>query len=207
LASPLDGAEVVSWDVDGTLYELAAVKRRIALASLARPLAAWRELRRLSRFRVAMEAVRRRGGVLGDGGLPADREELAALEDRWYLPAIARAGLRPGVAALVDELARRGVPQVVVSDYRAEGKLAALGLAGAFARQYAGERVGHLKPSPGLFRAVCQDLGIAPSRLLHIGDRADSDGAGAEAAGCRVVLVGARGPLQLPSQRLAVARR
>ena len=185
------GVEVVSWDVDGTLYELPAMVRALRRAALGqalrRPLRVAREQRWLARLRRAMEVVRRGGGDLARlGPLPRARAELATLEERWYGAAIAAAGPRPGVVDALEALRARGVRQVVVTDHPAAYKLEALGLGGWFERVYVGEELGHLKPSPRLMQAALAELGVEPQALLHIGDRADSDGPAARGAGCRV---------------------
>lgn len=196
VAAPLsDGEiEVVSWDVDGTLYDLRRLVGAVAglyLRGVFTPRVAANvaEWRRLDAFRTAMDAVRARGGALQPGDLPADRAELLALEERWYGPALAGIGPRAEALAWIEHFARAGVRQVVVSDYRCEYKLDRLGLAGRFERVYAGEVEGHLKPSPGLFAAVLADLGVDPARVLHIGDKADRDGASAAPHGCRVYIL------------------
>jgi HAD superfamily hydrolase (TIGR01549 family) len=184
--------EVVSWDVDGTLYELPAMRgqiRRLALRRLWNPFRLARELGDLARLRRAMEEVRRQGGDLSALKLSQPREPLEALEQRWYGEAIRRAGPRAGVPEALAALRGRGLRLIVTSDYGSEFKLKALGLADAFERLYAGEALGHLKPSPRLFEHVISDLGIEPGALLHIGDRPDTDGAGAEAVGCRSLIL------------------
>jgi putative hydrolase of the HAD superfamily len=197
--------EVVSWDVDGTLYELGPMMRRVAwhglLGMFTGPRRTWRAHARLRRFRHAMNRVRARGGALGDGEMPADRPDLLALEAEWYGRAIAAVGVRPGVREMIDDFARRGLRQIVVSDYASDYKLRLLGLEGTFERIYAGEHLGYLKPAPALLAAVADDLGVEPARILHIGDRADRDGASAEGAGCRAAIIG-RGRLD-PTRLLA----
>ena len=93
--------EVVSWDVDGTLYELPRMISKIRRLALERglfhPLRVARELRRLSRLRSAMEAVRLAGGDLATLEFE-DRDSVAPLEREWYGEAIRLAGPREGVA-------------------------------------------------------------------------------------------------------------
>lgn len=186
--------ELVSWDVDGTLYDLRRMMRAMVWLGVRGLLGAGavrnvRELRRLARFRSAMARVRARGGALA-GELPADRAELLELERRWYGRAIARVGPRPDAVALLDRFTAAGVRQIVVSDYRADYKLALLGLTDRFDRLYAGEDLGHLKPSPGIFTPILADLAIPPSRILHIGDRPDRDAAAAHPHGLHVHILG-----------------
>lgn len=200
-APPPDWSRVraVSWDVDGTLYDLAAVKRHLRRRALWRALlpGTWRDQRVLLDFLRAMEAVRREGGDLGTLRLGYPRTAMRAVETGWLAAAIARAGPRPGARELHAALAARGLPQVVVSDHPAQEKLAALGLARGFLHQVEGEALGWIKPSPRPFLRAAELLGIDPAALLHLGDREDSDGQGARAAGCQVVVLG-RDPAALP---------
>jgi HAD superfamily hydrolase (TIGR01509 family) len=191
--------QVVSWDVDGTLYELPHMIRRLRWLILQRgvrhPLRVRHEVSRLLALRRAMERVRRAGGDLAGLGLP-DRAALLPLEERWYAEAIRRAGLRPGVSAALQAFAARGLRQVVFSDHPSQAKLEALGIREHFEEVYSAEDSGHLKPSPRAFESLLADLGIPASALLHVGDREDTDGA-ARALGCSVLILPA-GPLAVP---------
>lgn len=188
-----DDIELVTWDVDGTLYSMPAVKRAVIFAAIrglfslriARNL---RELSLLGRFRKSMARARSAGGQLPDGAL-AERDRVLAAEHRWYRPAIEKVGVAPGIFELMDRFDRAGIRQVVVSDYRADYKLEALGLRDRFAASYAAEDHGALKPSPAVFHAVIADHHIAPERILHIGDRDDTDTIAAQAAGCQATLL------------------
>ena len=82
-----------------------------------------------------------------------------------------------------------GVRQAVYSDYPAQDKLAALGVAGCFDAIVwsAQAEVGQYKPSPEGFLRAAELLGVAPRRCAYVGDRADVDGAGARAAGMRYI--------------------
>ncbi|MDE2972290.1 MAG: HAD family hydrolase [Acidobacteriota bacterium] len=168
--APLTGVTAVSFDVDGTLYS-----------------------DRFLRTRVAWEAIRR--GSLRDLRTLLDRRDPSsdvdarlAAEARILIPVIRRLGPRPGVAALLDRLHRYNL--IAVSDFDPEAKLEALGLRGVFERVYAAERYGALKPDPRVLHAAVADLGIPAAALLHIGNRADTDGGAARAAGCRALILG-----------------
>lgn len=83
-------------------------------------------------------------------------------------------------------------------------KLAAAGLEHSFHRVLISGEVGCEKPDPAIFRRACRELGVAPERCLHVGDRPREDGDGARSAGIRAVLVGA--PLTGPALRALAAR-
>lgn len=183
----------ISWDVDGTLYSTRKVASRLWFAILPACLRgaskeSWAALAEMRRFRERMELLRSTGWSLAVDDTSIERR--IQFERRWLCPAIAAAGARPGVADTLRFFGTRFEAQVALSDFECGHKLASLGLADAFHATYAGERLGHLKPSPQPFLRVLRDLELPPQALLHIGDRADTDGAGAEAAGCGVLLLG-----------------
>ena len=183
----------ISWDVDGTLYSKRRVTSRLWFAMLAASLRgrareAWEAAAELRRFDKQMELVRARGGRVSPDD--ARTEQRVEIERRWLSPAIAATGPRPGVADTLRSFGKQLEFQVALSDFECGHKLASLGLADAFSATYAGERLGHLKPSPEPFRRVLQDFGLSPQCLLHIGDRSDTDRAGANAAGCSALLLG-----------------
>jgi len=60
-------------------------------------------------------------------------------------------------------------------------------LARRFHRPFVFDRLG--KPEPHLFTQAAQRLGIAPDRLVMIGDQLETDVAGARAAGCAAALL------------------
>ena len=167
---PLTGVTAVSFDVDGTLYSDRFLRSRVTWEAVRR--GSLRDLRTFrNRRHPASDAAARR-----------------AAEARILIPVIRRLGPRPGVAELLDRL--RPYTLIAVSDFDPEARLDALGLRGPFERVYAAERHGALKPDPRVFHAALADLGIAATALLHIGNRADTDGAAARAAGCRALILG-----------------
>ncbi len=155
-----------------------------------RGLAAGIELVALRNYRARINAARSAGGALDESFLEqTGREALLEVERRWYGPAIHKTGPRADVANVVSLLATNGLPQIVLSDYEAAYKLNALGMADRFASIHVGERLGFVKPSPVVFQRVAADFEIPTINLLHIGDRADRDGAGARAAGCQCLIL------------------
>lgn len=108
-----------------------------------------------------------------------------------HAPAVLRP--YPGVPQALARLRAR-VPVGLVTDGEPavqHGKVAALGLAGAFDTVVFSDRLGrgHRKPHPAPFLAALAELGVPPGAAVHIGDRPDKDVAGAVAAGLRAVRV------------------
>jgi FMN phosphatase YigB (HAD superfamily) len=187
----LTGVRLVSWDVDGTLYQPLAVRLAIALRFGAACLAGrgprlYRAVAAFQRARSRLEQLRR-----GDApATPAADPERSAFERELLLPALASVGPRPGVAEVLGILAARGLVQVAFSDYPAEEKIRALGLERSFVAFYAGETRGAPKPSPAVLAAIGADFSVSPGQMIHIGDRLDTDGAAAAAFGCRALILG-----------------
>ena len=168
--APLTGVVAVSFDVDGTLYSDRFLRTRVAWEAIRR--GSLRDLRTLRNRRDSS----------------SDTAARLAAEARILIPVIRRLGPRSGVAELLERLRPRTL--IAVSDFDPEARLEALGLRGAFERVYAAERYGALKPDPRVFHAALADLGIPAAALLHIGNRADTDGPAARAAGCRALILG-----------------
>jgi putative hydrolase of the HAD superfamily len=61
--------------------------------------------------------------------------------------------------------------------------LAAIGLAGFFECALAARDAGMLKPDPRIFALLLQQAGLAPERVVHVGDDVVADVAGARRAG------------------------
>jgi FMN phosphatase YigB (HAD superfamily) len=93
--------------------------------------------------------------------------------------------LRPGAADLFEALSRRPFPFAVYSDYPLVAeRLSALGQdKPSGAKLYGPEHFGAQKPAARPFAAIARALGAPPDCCLVIGDRDDTDGAGAAAAG------------------------
>lgn len=180
--------QALSFDLDGTLAEVRW--RRLGL---------WRAFLRWPRVLGAYEpAVRALRGQRHPDGPAALEEELIrrsgeprarvreamreAMDQTW--PRLfAGAEVPPAVRALLDACDAAGVPRAVVSDHAAIDKLDALGL-GGWSAVIDCSALGAYKPLPdGLWSAAAQ-LGVPMSGLLHVGDRWDTDGRAAAAAGC-----------------------
>lgn len=189
----LDKIDAVSWDVDGTLYSVGRLRARLVADALLAPVLGRgtgkiRDLVRIRALYRGAESARSTGRAwrLSEN----DLEARLALERQWLGPALEGVGVRPGTTELLRYFQELGLKQVAVSDFECRHKLESLGVAEHFESAYAAERIGALKPDPTVFHRVFDDLGISPHRLLHIGDRPETDGVAARFAKCNALLLG-----------------
>jgi HAD superfamily hydrolase (TIGR01509 family) len=158
----------------------------------------------LGSYRLAQESLRNSGF---EGDVTSAQVDLAAARlgvdsatvlqcvDRWMETTpldLVAASARDGLREALDTMATAGLQLAVVSDYPAQRKLQALGIADRFQTVVSAqdERVGAFKPNPRGILVALQDLGIEPTSALYVGDRADVDAPAAAAAGVRCVLIG-----------------
>ncbi len=186
--------QVVSWDIDGTLYDLHILMSSFKKDLFRRMLSlgwiqAWRDFFRLLRFKRFMDKIRAAGGNYDVPPVP-NRQTIEQTQLEMYGRILPDIGLLPGVLALLEWLDTQPVRQVVFSDYKSTGKLKALGVDGFFETVFAGEELGHLKPSTAVFTKLLETLDVPPEGLLHIGDRVDTDGAAAKDVGYQVAIIG-----------------
>ncbi|QDV07153.1 Haloacetate dehalogenase H-2 [Planctomycetes bacterium Poly30] len=199
----------VLFDLDGTLYDQRPLRRamlkELACAPLTKgPRGAWKVARCLRAFRIRREDLR----DLGDGSEPLrllQYERPAAelgvppgvvekIVEEWMyrkpLRHLGHAGW-PRLRATLQALKDAGLKLGVFSDYPPAEKLQALGIADLFdvAIGATDENVNAFKPHAKGFLAGARALGAAPGDVVYVGDRHDLDGAGAEAAGMRHVIL------------------
>jgi HAD superfamily hydrolase (TIGR01509 family) len=195
-----DQLKVVVFDVDGTLYRQAPVRRamllRLLRLTLRHPVKGWRTVRTLSAYRQAQEHLRRdSSGDVAEAQIrvacertSSDRASVTACVERWMeqeplaiLPRCAHAGL----VEFLHACKARGLRLAALSDYPAAAKLQALGIADLFEVVLCAQapEVGVFKPHPRGLQVALQRLGVGRDECLYVGDRADVDAAAAEAAG------------------------
>ena len=192
----------ITFDVGGTLIEpwpsvghvYAAVAARHGFTGLAAEILN-------TRFRQAWVA---RGGVdhtrrdweeivdevfLGLTTSPPSTTFFPELYDHFAEPAAWRVfdDTRPALTSL----AARGVRLGVVSnwDERLRGLLRRLDLDRYFEVIVVSCEEGFAKPSRAIFASAAQKLGLSPVNILHVGDSAEMDVAGAQAAGFAAVRI------------------
>ncbi|MET8167161.1 HAD-IA family hydrolase [Streptomyces sp. NPDC005329] len=118
-----------------------------------------------------------------------------------------RAGVvpRPGALALLDALAREGVPTALVTASPravADTVLDALG-ASRFAVTVTADDTEHTKPAPDPYLAACRALGVDPAACVAVEDT-ETGVTSAEAAGCAVLAVPSLAPIGAAPGRTVV---
>jgi beta-phosphoglucomutase-like phosphatase (HAD superfamily) len=208
--------QALIFDVDGTLYEQGALRRRMLRLWLARywrqPRLGFSTLQILQAYRRAQETLRHRApeGVdlataqleLAAARSGASRESIGAVVETWMEsePLALLAGCaRPGLRRLLEEARAAGLRLAAVSDYPAGKKLEALGVAPYFECVLSAQdgEVQRFKPHPRGLEAAAARLGVECRRSAYIGDRPLVDTAAARAAGMRSMIV--RGGQSFPS--------
>ena len=97
---------------------------------------------------------------------------------------------RPGAVEMIEELRRQGAKVVVLSDYPCTTqRLIAIGLGSLELMSWSTEELGVLKPSKEAFIAIADKVGEKVEDCVVVGDRADTDAAGAVRAGMRCVMI------------------
>ena len=176
------------WDVDGTLAETERDGHRVAFNQAFAELGLhwhWDTERYGRLLRVTGGHERLLAAMAGEGDAPAlagEREALARelhrVKNRCYATTVhdGTIQLRPGVAALIDEAAERGVRQAIVTTTSRTNVEALLGrrLGNAWAERFdavvCGEDVRAKKPDPEAHRRALAALRLPALNTLAIED-------------------------------------
>ncbi len=183
----------VAFDIDGTLYPKGITDRILVRTSILHLPFALRYMRMRS-------AIRREDGY---SDFPSSgKEDMQEREYRLMYPD----GLAGGLQAFLDKERKvfhdpwlkafssiRGydgvveafrrlssmMPVAVLTDFPIGVKLEALGLAPYVGVAVSSEDIGRLKPSACCFRVLSERVGVAPERILYVGDSERKDVLGA----------------------------
>lgn len=194
-AAPRFAVDAVAFDLDGTLidtvHDLASsVNALLGECGLpALPVAHVRDMVGKGMANLVGRAV-----AAGRGTPPA-ADELAALLARYQAIYAARLGegsvLYPGVVEGLARMRGAGLALAVVTNKASRfvaPHLAHAGIAHYFAVSIGGDDASAKKPDPAPLHLAAARLGVAPARLLMVGD-SGNDALAARAAGCPVVVV------------------
>jgi len=103
----------------------------------------------------------------------------------------------PALAAL----ARLGIRRAVVSNWDSTlaGLLDRLGLVHHFEFVLTSAQAGHRKPDPRIFHQALARMGLAPGRVVHVGDSYEDDFLGARAARVKPMMLDRNGSMDGPN--------
>lgn len=166
-------ARAVLFDLDGTLADtapdLAAAVNKMR-AARAQELLPYEELRP-----VASAGAR---GLLGVGfGVTPEHPDFAALREEFLANYAAdlcvESALFPGIEPMLHELSARGILWGIVTN-KVEGLarplVEQLGLAREAACLVGGDTTPHSKPHPAPLLHAAEAMGIAPAKVIYVGD-------------------------------------
>ena len=188
-------------DLDGTLYDRRLFWARMVWSLLQAVVAGRfppRDLKILYRLRRGMEKARRWSHRTSLGSAIVEEvaaasgstpEQVSGVLEHWtgYLQPQVLSGLvDPALRHLLTRLRLRGYRLGVYSDYPAQRKLEALALPPTLFDAIVDSLspdVDALKPHPKGFQEVCAQMGLEPTAVIYLGDRLETDGAGARSAG------------------------
>jgi len=194
----LSSVKAVVFDLDGTLYDSRRLPWHLIVSDLSNVLTlrAERKARKQMAgqdFGNAIAVYRQLFQVISE-----QRDKTIAQIEQWYfdayMPLMVKVlgkyyTARPFVKELFDSLRARGIRVAVFSDYgEVEAKLKAIGIHPSWVDAvFDAPSMGGLKPAPSSFARVAESLGVSPAEILMVGDRMDTDGAGALACGMKFV--------------------
>ncbi|MEO5918887.1 MAG: HAD family hydrolase [Candidatus Limnocylindrales bacterium] len=139
-------------------------------------------------------------------------EEIDVIVDAYsrafvdQIPAPAESG------RVIDELAGRGFRLAILSNWPLAATIDQFAAQAGWTSQlrgiYVSERIGTIKPHPAIFKHVASSMGVAPARILHVGDDWAADVVGSLEAGWRAAyLTGRQGDTSLPTSIPSDAHR
>lgn len=199
----------ISFDLDDTLYDNGPAIARaeqwmlshlrseyLATAMLDKP--RWLELKRtllLARPELRQDvSLARRQGIreaLVQGGMaPALAEQEAARVFAGFLAERSKIEVSEQTHELLARLAAR-YPLAVITNGNLD--LVQAGLSDYFTLVCKAGAGARMKPAPDMFVQVQQALGLAPDRILHVGDHPETDVLGARLHGFRAAWLNDRG--------------
>lgn len=130
----------------------------------------------------ALEAL----AIGGDDSLAETHKEAV-----WRILGPESFALYPETRAVLTTLRSAEYPLVLLSNWQhgLAHFAAELGIADAFDHLISSAELGAAKPERRIFDEACERLGVAPERVLHVGDTPVDDYDGARAAGLKTILL------------------
>lgn len=186
----IEKVKVVIFDVDGTLYDQARLRKKMLFSLLSYyALRPWKiqEMLMLQHFRTERE--KKAGGLFTD--LESEQYNWCVAKGNYSLPKVKevvkkwiftfpnkylKECMYPGTAALFKTLKKKGIVVAIYSDYKAHAKLNSMGLKADMVVSSTDPEINCLKPRPEGLIYIAEKLGVSPENCLFIGDRQEMDG-------------------------------
>jgi putative hydrolase of the HAD superfamily len=111
---------------------------------------------------------------------------------RGWEPIFKRVPLFPAAIDTLSAFREGGLKLGLLSDFPPENKLGNLGLGGFWDVVLCSEASGWLKPDPRPFRALAEQMGLSPERILYVGNSVPYDIIGAKKTGMKAALISSR---------------
>lgn len=187
--------KVVIFDVDGTLYNQAKLRRlmmfKLAVYYLMHPRRV-KELKLILTYRKQREqnadsvednlSEAQYEWAAKEMGIPAEQAKQVIIKwiDQVPLQYLGQYKY-PAVDEVFAKLHQKGIKTAIFSDLPVKDKLAAMGLSYDIAVCSMDAEINRLKPSPAGLEYIMRQLNLDIDQCLYIGDRMDRDGAAAAA--------------------------
>ena len=208
--------KAICFDVDGTLYPIGIMNRRIFRLSAVHPVFGLKYRKARKEFRRHQGAFAReipfrwREAAIVQSGTGAEPEQEFSEESfrklygkaydrlhRWAYLKMERLYERTepfaGVAKTLEKIRNNGLKVGVFTDFPLFRKLEGMGLDSLVDFAASSDDVGFLKPDTHCFEYLLYNLKMDPQDVLYVGDSYKKDIVGANAAHIDAVLVNVRG--------------
>jgi FMN phosphatase YigB (HAD superfamily) len=185
----------ITFDVDGTLYDLPRQKLLFARHAILHPkvIRAWeREKQAMRGHHFENYSDELNGRIASSLNMSIERvaDIMHELFNKRWLSTFSPKTPLKGMKELIIDLQRGDLPIGIISDHASAEKLKRMGLDGLWSVNIDCSALGALKPRIDGIEAAGIEFACDPQNILHIGDRADTDLAMTEAVGAQCLLRG-----------------
>lgn len=208
--------KAICFDIDGTLYPIGTMNRRIFRLSVFHPLFGLKYRKTRHEFRRHQASFRQnipfrwREAMIVRNGTGAEGEDVFSEEsfrakygstygrlNRWVYDKMGKLYEKTvpfkGVAETFAKIKNNGLKIGVFTDFPLFHKLQAMDLEKYVDFAASSDDVGYLKPDTHCFEYLLYNLKMDPQDVLYVGDSYEKDIVGATAAGLDAVLVNVKG--------------
>ena len=203
--------KAICFDIDGTLYPVSVMNRRLFCLTLRHPLFARRYNKARNAFRLHQknfkqvipfrwrEAMNIQNSSAAEPGKPFSEDEYRPIYEKlqrfFYIPMerlYRNTTPYDGVRKTFERIKAKGLKTGVLTDFPLYSKLESLGISDLVDFSASSDDIGFLKPDTHCFEYLLYNLKMEPKDVLYVGDSYSKDIEGAHDAGIDAVLVNVR---------------